>query len=74
MREKYTIFLKERVYHLATRNQDIWNSHGSLTLNNGKLISYFLKPELVSYFDEYHLSIYVCLHERTISHFYTECV
>ena len=28
------------VSSLLTQNEDIWNFHGSLTLNKGKLISY----------------------------------
>ena len=29
---------------VLTQNEDIWNFHGSLTLNKGKLIRYFRKP------------------------------
>ena len=28
------------VSSVLTENEDIWNFHGSLTLNNGKLIAY----------------------------------
>ena len=29
---------------VLTQNPDIWNFHGSLTLNNGKLLGYFRSP------------------------------
>ena len=43
MREKLPFF-ELRVLPVPTRNQDIWNFYGSLTLNNGKLICYLRRP------------------------------
>ena len=40
MGRKFSLY---EVYALpvASQNQEIWNFHGSLTLNNGKLTGYF---------------------------------
>ena len=38
--EKKMTFFELCVSSVLTQNEDIWNFHGSLTLNNGKLIWY----------------------------------
>ena len=40
MRKKMACF-ELCVSSVLTQNEDIWNFHGSLTLNKGKLIEYF---------------------------------
>ena len=49
---------------VATKNQDIENFYGSLTLNNGKLIWYFESPWYAIVLNRSHFLILCSMKER----------
>ena len=57
-------FFELYVLLLPIQNQDIWNFYGSLTLNEGKLISYFGNPWYAIVLNRSHFLILCSMKER----------
>ena len=54
---------------VPTQNQDIWNFHGSLTLNNGKLSGYFGGTRYAIVLNSSHFSLFCVAWRRDCSFF-----
>ena len=50
--------------YVPTQHQDIWNFYGSLTLSNGKLISYFGSPWYLIVLNRSHFLILCGMKKR----------